>query len=554
MNIKNFMSSLALAAIASMAMTASAGNVDANAARSLASNYLNRHATGSLRAPSMSSLKLAHAEPSSVNAQASTYYVFNIDGGGFIIIAGEDRATQVLGYSDKGRLDFDNLPINLKEMLDSYREEIEYLQKDTKGDLVAAPQVTAGGNVGPLLTTTWGQEMPYYLQCPKQGNEYCVVGCVATAMAQVMYYWKYPTSCDALSSYGGYWGSNRVPALPATTFEYDKMLDTYCWWNWDNSELIQLEYTDEQAQAVAILSRYCGQAVEMDYSPDGSGAYTSDQYYAMINTFGYKNTANLVSKSSWWGGGYSNSEWSQMLNDEFDAGRPVLYSANDPNEGGHAFVLDGYNSEGLYHVNWGWFGTGDGYYAHTALNVLHRSGTMMHFNSGHQMIIGLEPPAHTTISAGNLDAANNLMPLGESLACEAKNVNISTTYKDINFVYALTDASDNIVAESEAVKVTISSFTQGSTINGNIALPTDLTDGTYDLKLYYYTSTPNQLTKVSTSASKLQVVGNVAKYKTQIDVSDTSTLINWLLNGTYSNIDVEDVAKVIDYLLVAPLI
>lgn len=549
MNIKKLMSSFALAAIASMAMTASAGNVDANAARSLASNYLNRHAAGSLRAPSMSSLRLAHAEPSSVDAQASAYYVFNIDGGGFIIIAGEDRATQVLGYSDKGRLDFNNLPVNLKEMLDSYRMEIEYLQKDTKGDLIAAPKPQSGGSVGPLLTTTWGQEMPYFLQCPKQSGEYCVVGCVATAMAQVMYYWKYPTSCDAISSYYDYWGYGRVPGLQATTFEYDKMLDTYCEWDWANSELVQLDYTDEQAQAVAKLSRYCGQAVYMSYSPDGSGAYTDDQYDAMVNTFGYKSSAELVSKSSYWGSGYTNDEWSQMLNNEFDAGRPVLYSADDPSEGGHAFILDGYNSDGLYHVNWGWYGTGDGYYAHTALNVLHRDGSTLHFSSGHEMIIGLEPPVHTTVSASSLDASRYLMPLGESLATEAANVNVSSTSKNINFVYALTDANGNMVAQSEAVKVTVVNFQPGSTVNGAIVLPANLAAGTYDLKLYYYTTDASKLTAINAAASKLQVIGHTAKYADSYDVSDISSIIDWLLNGKYSVLDVSDISIVIDHLI-----
>ena len=546
MNIKKFVGFMALTLFAMTAMNATAGNIDANTARAAANSYFKQHmsSTGMLKAPAMSDIKLVHAEPSNVNAQANTYYAFNVTGGGFVIIAGEDRATQVLGYSDKGQLDFNNLPAGLKDMLNSYKKEIEFIQSDNKGDLIAAPKPQATGNVGPLLTTTWGQEMPYYLQCPIQNGEYCVVGCVATALAQVMYYWKYPASCSALSSYNDYWGYGRVPSLPGANFEYDKMLDTYCVWDWDNSQLIQLSYTDEQAQAVATLSRYCGQAVYMSYSPEGSGAYTGDQYDALVNTFGYKNTAQYIQKSR-----YSNAQWQQLLNAEFDAGRPVLYAADDPNEGGHAFVLDGYNSDGLYHINWGWYATGDGYFAISAFNVYHREGITLHFNSGHEMIIGIEPPAYATVNAGALNASNDLTALGSSLACQATNVNISTNYSSINLVFALTDASGNIVARGDASNVKMSTFTNGSTVNGAMTLPVGLAAGDYNLKLYYYTTSANNLTAVNATGKMLHVCGHLAKYDAAFLPSDIATTVNWLLNGTNSIVVPADISALINKLM-----
>ena len=397
MKITNLMSSLVLAALALTAFNASAGNIDAQNARTIANQFIHQQSAKGFFKASTADVRLVHAEASSTANGANAYYAFNIKGGGFIIIAGEDRATQVLGYSDKGELDFGNLPYNLKGLLDSYKEEIEFLQSYKGDDLMPEPKsFNATSSVDPLIKTTWGQEMPYYLQCPKKNGEYCVVGCVATAMAQVMYYWKYPTECSSLSGYGGgWWGGMTVPALPATTFDYNKMLLSYCHWDWDNSQLIQDTYTDEQAQEVAKLSRYCGQAVEMDYDPEGSGAYTWNQYDAMINTFGYRSTAEDVTKDdNWWsgGGGYTTAQWEAMIKEELNAGRPILYSASDPSAGGHAFICDGYNDQNYFHFNYGWYGTCDGWYVSTALNMTHRDGEALRFNSSHEMLIGIEPP------------------------------------------------------------------------------------------------------------------------------------------------------------------
>lgn len=371
-----------------------AGNIDVATARQTAKNFINKQvAAGFMKANRAGGLTLAFAETSSKVTDANDYYAFNVNGGGWVIIAGEDRATPVLGYNDQGRLDFNCLPSNFKALLNSYKREIEFLQTYTADDLVPANIPPFSNGVGPLITTTWGQEMPYYLQCPMYNNEYCVVGCVATAMAQVMYYWQYPQECGSLSSYYCYDIGATLPALPATTFNYNLMLNSYCHWDYDNSVLVQDIYTDAQAQEVAKLSRYCGQAVHMGYSPEGSGAYTYMQLDAMIENFGYSPTAQDVEKDGWWGSSnYTTAQWETMIRTELNAGRPILYSANDPNAGGHAFICDGYNNQGKFHFNFGWYGTCDGWYVSTALNMTHRDGEELHFNSDHEMLIGIEPP------------------------------------------------------------------------------------------------------------------------------------------------------------------
>ena len=386
------MSFFALATLALASITADAANISATDARLMANRFLKQSASTKFNAVALADLQLAHAEASAVVSAANDYYAFNIKGGGFIIVSGEDRAAQVLGYSDKGRFDFNNLPAPLTDLLDGYKKEIEYLQTYTDNDLVPMTDTFKDTNgVEPLIKTTWGQEMPYYLQCPKKNGEYCVVGCVATAMAQVMYYWKYPESSKSISSYYSS-GYGQVSSLPATTFDYSKMILSYCHWDWNTSQLIQDSYTDEQAQEVAKLGRYCGQAAAMQYSPDGSGAYTWDQLDAMIS-FGYRSTAQDVSKSGgWWLGSYSTAQWEAMMKEELDAGRPILYSASDPSAGGHAFICDGYNSSGYFHFNYGWYGTCDGWYLSTSLRMTHREGDQLNFSSGHEMLIGIEPP------------------------------------------------------------------------------------------------------------------------------------------------------------------
>lgn len=541
---KRFMCSLVLAALSMVVMTISAGNIDASAARNAASAFIRQQAApGMFRATSPADLTLTHAEPSSAVAGANDYYAFNVKGGGFIIISGDDRATQVLGYSDKGSIDFNNLPAPLQDLLSGYKEEIEFLQTYEGNDLVPAHATFQdNGTVGPLIQTTWGQEMPYYLQCPIDNGEYCVVGCVATAMAQVMYYWRYPTSSQAISGYGGgWWGGMSVPGLPATTFDYNLMLLSYCHWDWDNSELVQDTYTDAQAQEVAKLGRYCGQAVEMDYSPEGSGAYTSDQASAMQD-FGFINVS-LASK------GYNSSNWDSRLRTEIDNGRPILYSASDPSAGGHAFICDGYDSNGMFHFNLGWYGTCDGWYTTSALNMTHRDGDYLRFNSSHQIVYGFTPPAYCILTAESINPANGLFVLGNAMNAEALNVSLRTSYNNVNVLFGLADESGNNVCNGNAITLDKNTFVAGSAIDGSITLPTTLETGDYNVNLYYYTTNANDLQAVATATGKLQVVGHLAKYGEPFNISDVTLAISYVLKGTYPNLDISDVTRLISHVL-----
>jgi hypothetical protein len=360
------MSVLILLACASLSMLAAP--VDVAAARNVASQYMVQAVAGKMLKSSSASLKLAHAEPWTVNARMTDYYVFNTaDGSAFFIISGDDRAEGVLAYGE-GSLDMGDLPCNLRCMLDGYKEQLEWLHANPDAAVERAIPYN-DVTIVPLLSTTWSQSEPYFNQCPMFQGERSVTGCVATAMAQVMYYWRYPERAPALTAYSTRSHGIYVSSLPNKTLDWDNMLNEYA----------ATPYNAAQADAVATLMRYCGQSVRMDYSPDGSGAYVYQQLSGM-KAFGYNPGAQQLQKTN-----YNYDQWDALLQEELLAGRPILYSANDPAAGGHAFVVDGY-FDGKYHVNWGWSGTGNGYFALGAFNVRNYS-----FLAGQEILYHIYP-------------------------------------------------------------------------------------------------------------------------------------------------------------------
>ena len=307
-------------------------------------------------------------------ASSEAFYVFNADNnGGFVIVSGDDRTTEILGYSKTGNLDMDRLPDDLKWWLDGYARQMESL-----GTSVVPVQktITRGVDnwdpVSPMIQTKWSQDYPYNKMCPdKNGLDWrdanfdtahlmtgdqidyhCVTGCVATAMAQVMYYFEHPDGCVAIPAYNTESKGWAMNSLPTTEFMWDKMKKVY-----NGNE------TDESADAVAKLFRYCGQAVEMDYrlyANGGSSASVSP--YHMAHYFGFGKNAREVLRYN-----YSLTDWEHMIYEEVCNGRPVLYGGSS-NSGGHMFIVDGYDGNGLFHMNWGWGGMSDGYYVLSLAN------------------------------------------------------------------------------------------------------------------------------------------------------------------------------------------
>ena len=405
---------LLCAAVLFAAIQAWSAPVDMKTAKSHAQSFISQKLyDGKLAAPISGELKLAHAEMNSKMLDRAVYYVFNTHNG-FVIVSGDDRAEQILGYGDRP-LDMNNIPANMRAWLGTYKDQIEYLQAH-EGMQVETPSMMAPSlrtaSVAPLLTALWDQDAPYNNQCVINGTR-CLTGCPATSAAMVFHYWKYPDfptpevpayRCEMSSG----WSTNyvNVPALPSVTFDWNNMLDVY-----------GSGYTTDQANAVATLMRYVGQAEHMAYGADGSGV-DADSVILIVNAFklfGYdEETTRMVKKTSAYEGGqtlYTDAEWAAMMQEELSEGRPIVFCAISGGwfGGGHAFNVDGYDSStNKYHINWGWSGSYNNYFAINAFN-----GGGSTYNQYQQMVIGIQPP----IKAPRLKADKNEL----SMECYKNN-------------------------------------------------------------------------------------------------------------------------------------
>ena len=277
------------------------------------------------------SSKSRGTSPSDEHSQG--YYVFNADDGGFVIVAGDERMPEILGYSEHGKINVESVPCGLKWLLSCY----EQMAKDVavnNNQSVRSRTRAAKAPIAPLITTTWGQSTPYNAMCPNVDGAKALTGCVATAMAQIMNYHRWPNEVtEPIPAYTTNTSNVSMPQLEPTTF------------NWGHLNKTNL----------SKLMLYCGQAVEMDYGSDFSGAYAASVAEAMVNYFGYDETISYVEHDS-----YTDDQWNNLLYNELVAKRPILYGGDD-GIAGHAFVLSGFDND-LFYINWGWNGMADGYY------------------------------------------------------------------------------------------------------------------------------------------------------------------------------------------------
>ena len=353
--------------------TAWAESINENQARRIAEGFMTTH-----RMPS-TNLKLAQ-KGTTLNAPASSekaaYYVFNAPTQGYVIVAGDDRAPAVLGYSDKGSFDALAVPEAMQELLDSYAEQIEAL----KGGAKAAPRLTSAPAIAPLLHSTWSQKAPYNILLPIVNGKRAVAGCVATAMAQVLYYWKWPARPTmTIPAYTTETMEIYMPALPVVDFEWDLMRDSY----------LSSDSTTSEGLAAARLSLYCAQAVEMDFQDGTSGATTTQTPQMLTTYFGYKASVHSLFRFN-----YTTEEWNDIIYSELAAGRPMIYSGKKKSSG-HAFICDGYDGEGMFHINWGWNSQSNGYFLLNVLNPdLQGTGSatgVYGYIYNQAVIVGIEP-------------------------------------------------------------------------------------------------------------------------------------------------------------------
>ena len=342
----------------------------------------------------------------SVKVEADGIYAFNIDGGGFIIVSADSRTLPVLGYSDKGKIDWDRMPSNMRAWLQNYDNSISSLGKrmDLKDgnpvsghdDAVRSSRRSPKSAVEPLIKTRWYQNEPYWNRIPLYGGadpdwagRNCYTGCVATSMAQIMKYYEWPKAAvSGMSSYviPTAWNQTeiewQIDSLPPVSFDWDNMLYAYDSIDYEAQMVLSLG-NELQRDAVAVLMRYCAQSVQMDFSPGGSGAFNSDVPNALYKNFDYSPSALYAERYS-----YGIDEWEELVYNELSAGRPVVYGGFSDSYSGHSFICDGYDGDGLFHFNWGWGGSYDGYFS---LSVLAPLSHGVGYSLYEEVIFGIRP-------------------------------------------------------------------------------------------------------------------------------------------------------------------
>jgi len=378
-----------------LALTTTASPVSQSEAQMAAADFMVQHRPG----VTMKSTPVARAPRmmagGRLNASQASYYVFNTEGNqGYVIVSGDDRTTPILGYIDNGSFDPDHVPANMQAWLENYSRQIAALDEMgiTSADATLRTAKPTRNSISPLITSHWDQARPYWNHCPEfmsedgdTDGELAYTGCVATSMAQIMNYYKYPAQCTQnIPSYRvtypldnfnyGYFDTEE---LAPKAFDWANMRDSYT-----GAESF------EETEAVSWLMLYVGYSVKMQYTLTASSASDPNIPIAFNDYFDYN--AQLVYRSD-----YEQQDWEEMIYQELAAGRPMIYNGRAGSGGGHSFVCDGYAYGDYFHINWGWGGLGDGYFVLSVLNPysggIGAASSSEGYNIDQTAIIGIQP-------------------------------------------------------------------------------------------------------------------------------------------------------------------
>ena len=466
-----------------VSIVAMGGPVTPDEARQKITKFMNPRRANAISESSLQLVATSHYQVQK-ETMAASYYVFNVgEGQGFVIAGADDRVPAVLGYSSNGKFDPQNMPENMKAWLESYDDQMAYLNEHPEA---AAPQKTvSGGSIAPLLQSEWDQGNPYNLLCPEDGGQHSVTGCAATAMAQVMYFWQWPKQTAA--EIPGYKSSDKgfvLPAIPAgKSIDWENMVPKYT-----GSE------TDAQKQAVAELMLLCGTAVQMDYSANSSAASTSYVADAWVNYLDYDAATIYENRSS-----YRLAAWNQKVYDELAAGRPVLY-AGQSSGGGHAFVIDGYDGDDFFHVNWGWGGwCNDGSFLLSILDPGSNSGigassSTDGYSYDQGAIFGAQPntgviPTITPIMTTSSISAPSGLEVTRTATTQDFQVDVTASFWNMtgktctfDMGYGFYDETDNLLAVATLWSYTLENTYGYGNAKATISFGANITSGSYIIK------------------------------------------------------------------------
>ena len=500
-------------------------------ARSFVNSHLGRKGGGSiLKSPGqVSELKSL--------GQVSGLYVFSMsEKGGFVIVSNESRTIPILGYSDSGTFDPDDMPTNMRAWLQGYADEIAWLQKQGNDKSEPADNSTTRAgkhdqtDIEPLISTTWDQRYPYNAYCHFNGME-CATGCIATAMAQVMYYTERKagndttTTTDTIPAYTTITHKFNIPEIPAESPINWSIMRT----DYNNS------YTTEEAKAVATLMLYCGCSIKMDYDTE-SGGFISNIPNALMSYFGYSGTTIYANRSH-----YSYDNWTDLIYHELAQGRAIVYGGLSDG-GGHAFVCDGYKYEDytdLFHINWGWNGMSDGYFVLSALKPGQQgtggSSSTDGYHYGQEAVIGIQkiggtgtvlnvPTNNYNLTINSISISHSTIALGESVDV---TLNVTNSGEDAydGDLYLL---KDGIAFWGRPFYIPAGT-TQDCVINYT---PTDA--GSETLCSAFYNNSGNLDGNESLTVT-LNTVDQTPKGLTNTDMTSTEATIGWTNVGEATN-------------------
>lgn len=408
----------------------------------------------------------------------NAFYIYNNAHSAYVIVSGDDCMKPVLGYSDNGSFITENLPVNILSWLEYYNAVYENIKNGKK--VFAEPKLlirkSFPASISPLLgEINWNQDTPYNNACPMIQGQRSVTGCVATAMAMILKYYEYP----AKGTGHYFYTSNGVQYsfdYGNTTFDWNNMLPQYSG-----------TYTAEQADAVAQLMLACGVAVDMQYSPYSSGAYSYQVGQALIDYFEYDGNLGLVYRQY-----FTSAEWMNLIKSEINEKRPIYYFGSS-DDGGHAFVFDGYDTQDMVHVNWGWSGMNNGYFEVASLNpdspgIGGGSNLGGGFTRGQGMYLGIQPPT----SSSNFTSHFYMTELEVNKEEIAKgDVFKLTITKIFNMSMACKNSKLAVIAEKEGKQSILGQIALATMINtyegyntfslSNLKIPNDFADGTYSV-------------------------------------------------------------------------
>ena len=456
-----------------------AAQVTENMARNIATQFMQQRNMGAVDAAK--AFKAPRTKANATAADHVAFYVFNAQPGhGFVIVSGDNRTQQVIGYNDHGNFDPDNVPDAVQCWLDQYAEEIGMLDQGVVQNN-AAPKPKAGvPAVAPFIKTHWGQDNPFNFECPKLDGKYCKTGSLATALAQVLYYIYYtPNNTFNFATVGGYTTTTNQIHLgyySNQSIEWNDVLTDYTY-QIDN-------HYNPQNIAVSKLMRYCAQKVQADFDTVYSAAFGYSESLPDLHN------ARLIYRTD-----YNKTEWENFILTELQAKRPVIYSANKLNKEAHSFICDGYDGNGYYHFNWGLAGQYDGYYL---LTLLHPEANTTNYvpstgyNFTHCILTGLKRGS----TEHNSVAFANTVGIGQSTytrnssseyfvikltASQRCNPFTPKTY-DMGWGVYQDDGYSLITRYTNSIKDSTLAANQTVTYTRNLSFGKNYSDGTYYLR------------------------------------------------------------------------